>query len=237
MTRVVVATTLAAFAMDDPDTWGAWLYTAEQLRKEAEECGAEVDFFTAIEADARPVTPFGPLLDRLRELGARHWMFSLDDGRTEITTENRLRHLTMGQNLAAGYASDEGYDWLLFCAADCCPPPDVLPKLWELNEPLCGPEVPTYCLNGIPQDRARWPFPVHEQLISAACILIRRDVFTRLRWRACRDRGMSDDPAYRFDAENLLGVRSYVRKDVVARHYPECIGPIETRGHDMRVFR
>ncbi len=236
MTRVLVATTLAAFAMDQQDTWGAWLYTAEQLRATAAEHGADVTFFAAIEVDARGLEPFASLLRRLAGLGGVRWTFSLDDGRTEITVTNRLRHLTMGQNLASGYASDEGYDWMLFCAADCCPPPDVLPKLWELGEPLCGPEIPTYGLTGIDQGD-RWPFPVHEQLISAACVLIRRDVFKPLRWRADGDLGMSDDPAYRHDAENLLGVRSYVRKDVVARHYPECIGPIETRGHDLRVVR
>jgi hypothetical protein len=231
VTRVLVATTLAAFAMDQPDTWGAWLYTAEELAQTA-----DVRFFAALETDARGRDPFAPLLRRLRELNGAHWTFSLDDGRTEVTTANRLRHLTMGQNLASEYATSRGFDWLLFCAADCAPPADVLPKLWELNEPLCGPEIPTYCLTGVDQGD-RWPFPVHEQLISVACVLIRRDVFKVLRWRADPDLGLSDDPAYRLDAHSLLNVRSYVRKDVAARHYPASIGPIETRGHDLRVAR
>lgn len=230
MTKVLVATTLAAFAMDDPDIWGAWLYNIDALRTEA-----DCTVFVAIEVDARGLVPFQPLLEKLGEVDGKYWTFSLDDGRTEITTANRLRHLTMGQNLATEYASSEGFDWMLFLAADCCPPPDVLSKCWELGEPLVGPEIPTYCLTGEPQ--TRWPFPVHEQLISVACVLIRRDVFKRLRWRADGEMGMSDDPAYRFDAKTLLGVNSYVRKDVRARHYPESIPAIELRGHDMRVVR
>lgn len=231
MTRVLVATTLAAFAMDDPDTWGAWLYNVDALRAEA-----DCTFFVAIETDARGLAPFGPLLDKLAEIGGEYWTFHLDDGRTSITTENRLRHLTMGQNLATERASSGGFDWMLFMAADCCPPPNVFSALWELGEPLVGPEIPTYCLHGDEQGD-RWPFPVHEQLISVACVLIRRDVFKRLRWRADGDLGMSDDPAYRHDADTLLGVKSYVRKDIRARHYPESIPAIEHRGHDLRVFR
>lgn len=229
----VVATTLAAFAMDDRDTWGAWLYNADRIIAHTDE---PVTFFAAIQVDARGLAPFEPLLVELAELGGEYWTFSLDDGRTEVTTQNRLRHLTTGQNLASEYASSHGHDWMLFCAADCCPPADVLPKLWELNEPLCGPETPTYGLTGVDQGE-RWPFPVHEQLISAACILVRRDVFKRLRWRVDAEKGMTDDPCYGYDALTLLGVRSYVRKDIQARHYPECIGPIETRGHDMAVHR
>lgn len=230
MTRVLIATTLAAFVMDQEDTWNAWLYNVDALRAEA-----DCEFFVAIETDARGLTPFQPLLDKLGEIGGKYWTFSLDDGRTEVTTANRLRHLTMGQNLASEYASSGGFDWMLFMAADCCPPDDVFSKLWELDEPLCGPEIPTYCLTGEPQDR--WPFPVHEQLISVACVLIRRDVFTRLRWRYDAALNMSDDPCYGFDAATLLGVKSYVRKDIRARHFPEAIPAIEHRGHDMRVVR
>lgn len=229
--KIVVATTLAAFAMDQVDTWCAWLYSAYALRNTEH----DVQYFAAIEIDGRGMEPFTPLVEQLKTIDGEYWRFLLDDGRTEVTTLNRLRHLSMGQNLAVEYATATGADWLLFCAADCRPPDDVFEKLLEMDHPLCGPETSTYCLTG--EAVPGYPFPVEEQLISAACIFIRRDVFKRLRWRYDPDEGMSDDPAYRHDADTLLGIKSYVRKDVNAIHYPMSIGPIETRGHDMRVVR
>lgn len=235
--EIVVCTTLAAYVMDEPGTWAAWLYNADDVRAAALASGHVIRYFAAIETDARGLDPFGPLLVELEKIGGTHWTFSLDDGRTEITTGNRLWHLTTGQNLAVNYATMTGADWMLFLAADTMPPADVIPKLLEVDHPLVGCEIPTYCLNGpaVPG----YDFPVQEQLISAGAIFIRRDVFKVLRWRVDPDEGMTDDPSYRRDAEELLGVKSYVRKDCIARHYPETIGPIEWRfpGRDMKVYR
>lgn len=229
---IVVGTTLAAFAMANRETWASWLDTAEGLQKAAPD---RLKFFAAIELDGREMEPFGPLVSRLQELDSDWWTFSLDDGRTSVTGENRLRHITMGQNLVSEYSSHIGASHLLFLAADLRPPADALPKLLEVDWPLVGGEVRTYCLSGPPV--AGYHFPVQEHMPTAAFVLISRAVFKRLRWRADRDLGMSDDPSYHHDAEQLLGVRARVRKDVVGRHFPESIGPIETRfpGRDMSV--
>jgi hypothetical protein len=233
--RIVVATTLAAFAMEHEETWNAWLWNAEKVREAGQSVGADVDFFAAVEVDRRGMEPFEPLLSRLDDLGGTVWTWVLNDGRTEVHTNNRLRHITAGQNFATEYCNGTLADWMLFMAADCAPPDDVLPKLLELDHPLVGSEIPTYCLSGPVVEK--YPFPVQEQLISVAAVLVRRDVFKVLRWRYDVEAGMSDDPSYRHDAETLLGVKSYVRKDCVARHYPEAIGPVESRyrGRDMRV--
>lgn len=227
---IVVGTTLAAFVMDQPDTWGAWLRNAETLQASHD---GPVRFFAAIEVDARGIAPFTPLLDRLAELGGEHWTFLLDDGRTQVTTANRLRHITCGQNLVTDYAVTADADWLLFMAADCMAPDDVFARMLEMGHPLVAPNSPTYCLTG--PEVAGFPFPVQDVMASAACIFIARDVFRRLRWRW--DSVDSDDPCYHKDAVDLLGIRTLVRQDVTARHFPEAIGPIEGRGHDMRVVR
>lgn len=272
---IVVATTLHAYVTDQQDTSEAWLYNAEKI---AESHPEGVVFFAALELDARGLAPFGSLLRRLNTLalhpsvtGVDHWTFSFDDGATEIRTDNRLRRITMGQNMANDFAMSAGASHLLFCAADCAPPPDVLPKLLEMNHPLVGPEITTYCLSG-PEPMVhsedcrcegtgrmggglpgvyepcwnggdevivpRFPdFPVQEHMASAACIMLARDVFRQLRWRADGDAGMTDDPCLHHDALHLLGIPTYVRKDVFARHYPESIGPIESRGHDRSIHR
>ena len=232
MTRpVVVATTLAAFVMDQPDTWQAWLRNHQAIRSSH----PDVRYFAALELDTRGLDPFGPLLDLLADAGGEHWTYHLDDGRTEVTTENRLRHITLGQNLATDYAVSCGASHMLFLAADLEPPADCLPKLLEVDHPMVGGEVSTYCLSG--PDVDGYPFPVQAHMPTAAFVLIAREVFNRLRWRADGEAGMTDDPCYHHDASTLLGVEALVRKDCVGIHHPIRIGPVETRGHDMAVHR
>lgn len=229
---IACCSTLTHFAMGHPDTWGAWLYNAEAMRDSHPD---GVRFFCAIETDARGLAPFAPLTDRLTALGGEWWTFHLDDGRSEVTTQNRQRHLTMGENLASEYATSTGAAHLLFCAADCSPPPDVLPKLLEVAHPIVGAECPTYCLSGVPVDG--YSFPVQKQLASAACILLERDVFKKLKWRADPDLGLTDDPTLQRDARELLNIPTLVRKDCATRHFPEQIPPIEGRGYDLSVAR
>jgi hypothetical protein len=261
VSTVVVATTLAAYVMDQPDTWGAWLADAEAMREHERAAGRDVKFFAAIEVDGRGIEPFQPLTDRLSTLGADDpdspwWVYMLADGRTEITTANRLRHLTLGQNLASEYSAHVGASHMLFMAADCRPPADAISKLIEVDWPIVGGHVSTYCLDGpVVTQAARlveehlgsgiqrvvdWTdMDVRAHMPTAACVLLERDFFKQIKWRADGDLGMSDDPAMYYDAEHLfrLDPPAVVRRDVVGRHYPECIGAIETRGHDMKVYR
>lgn len=249
---VVVATTLAAFAMDQEDTWGAWLYGAEALCNHAKRIGHDVGFFAAIEVDARGIEPFKPLLDRLAQLptldGEGYWTYMLDDGRTEVTTANRLRHLTMGQNLCVDYCSRPGVSHMVFMAADCQPDVHTVQKALDVNHPIVGGHVSTYGLRGPLATKTVSPFAppepaypmdwdVQVHMPTAAYVVIAREVFKRLRWRWDVEDGMSDDPAYHYDARTLLGIEAYVRHDMIGKHFPEAIGAIETRGHDMTVHR
>jgi len=230
---IVVGTTLAAFVMDQRDTWASWLRNNEEIKQSHPE---GVQYFAAIQVDSRGLEPFKPLLDELESIGGEYFTYSLDDGRTSITTMNRLRHITMGQNVVVDYCqSIPSCTHLLFMAADCAPPPDVLPKMLEMNHPLTAPYITTYGLRGprVP----KYPFPVMDAMASAAAICIGRDVFQKIRWRWDFDSQMSDDPCYHHDAKHLLGIPTYVREDVIAKHYPDAIGAIETRGHDMTVAR
>lgn len=216
--------------MSDPGAYSSWLNTIEAMRDR----GHSVTPFAAIEVDARGLEPFKPLIRMLRALDGDYWAYMLDDRRTVVTTENRLRHLTMGQNLVSDYATSVGASHLLFCAADCQPPAD-LDKLLEMKKPYVGPEISTYCLTG--ETQREFPYPVQHQLLSVACVLIERSVFKRLRWRQDPELNMSDDPSYKYDVEELLGHKALCRKDIHAKHYPECIGSIETRGYDRTVHR
>ena len=96
---IVVGTTMAAFVMDQEDTWASWMRNAEAVKS----THPEVQYFVAIQVDKRGLEPFQPLLDRLAEIGGEYWTYSLDDGRTSVTTANRLRHIVVGQNLVVDY--------------------------------------------------------------------------------------------------------------------------------------
>lgn len=248
-TRFVVATTMAAFVMDQEHTWKAWLYSARKMIDIAILNGDELHFFAALQLDARGLEPFKPLIRELQDLvwagkeianiHVDYWTYTLDDGRTEVTTANRLRHLTAGQNFANDHAQAVGADYLLFMAADCMPPADAP---WELAKAIrasgahvMGGEVPTYCLNGREVDFGQ-EYPLQEHMPTAAFVMLKREAFRLLRWRWDSDLGMTDDPCLYADAK-ARGWKVYVRKDVIGKHYPEAIGPIETRGHDMKVVR
>lgn len=233
---IVVGTTLTTFAMSDGDAWRGWLLNAEALREQTDD---EVWFFAAIEIDARGLEPFAPLVERLTELGGEYWTYHLDDGRTAVDLTNRLRHITVGQNLVTDYAVSTCAEWLLFMAADCAYPPDALNKMRELNHPLVGGHVPTYGLDGptVPKYIPTHRTDVREHMATAAFVLLHRDLFRYLRWRWDLDAGMSDDPCLHYDASTFHETPTYVHHGVVGRHYPECIGDYESRGYDTKVVR
>ena len=235
---IVVGTTLHAFVMDNEDHWGSWMRNAEKVKEEYQHFGnwTDVKYFAAIQIDSRGLEPFGPFLKRLEEVGGEFWTYSLDDGRTEVTTKNRIRHITVGQNLVNYFAmSIPSCTHMLFMAADTMPPNDILPKMLEMNHPLCAPYITTYGLRGPRVDK--YSFPVMDAMASAAAIFIAREVFSGIRWRWDMDKNMSDDPCFHHDALHYLKIPTYVREDCKAQHFPISVGAIETRGHDMKVHR
>jgi len=228
---ITVCTTLATFAMDSPEVWGSWMRNAEQVRINSD---VAVDYFAAIQTDARGLEPFAPFIERLEAIGGQYWTYVFDDGRTNVDMSNRLRHLTLGQNICTEYSTARRATHMLFMAADCMPPDDIMPRMLELNHPLCAPYINTYGLTG--PDVEGHPFPVMDTMASAACIFISSDVFRRLRWRSDYVDG-SDDPCYHKDAKELLNIPTYVRKDIIAKHYPEAVGDYVSRGYDTTVVR
>jgi hypothetical protein len=245
MGRVLVCSTMAAYVMDREETWKSWLLNGKQM-KESNPDG--VDFFAAIEVDARGVNPFALLRTKLTMLNdamldnGSWWTFSLDDGRTVITTQNRLMHIVMGQNVCMERAAADDYSHMLFVAADCEPPPDVIPKLLEVNEHVVAAHSPTYCLPNKPLNNtvsipvATWVDP-DTLCFSAACVMFDREAFRLLRWRTDGDANMSDDPCLQHDAWYNHHWPIYVRTDAITQHHPATIPPIEQRGHDMNVVR
>lgn len=240
---IVVACTLPPFKMTgDWHNWGAWLQNAEAVQASVDD---EVVYFAALETDARGLEPFAPLLDRLTEIGGQHWTFSIDDGVAVVDTSTRLRRICLGHNLCGTFAlEDAGASHVLFLASDTQAPDDVLPRLLELDVAAAACHVPTYCLGtelpppGIDPatdpryyvQSARFPqWDVREHMETCCCMLLRRDVINRLKWRTSGDDGTTDDPSMHKDLVEFMGEQVYSRHDVQATHWPESIPSIEDR--------
>lgn len=234
---LIVSSTIASYkATGDPGYSMSWLANAEEVKASVED---EVLYYAAIEVDGRGLAPFERFIARLEEVGGIYQVFSFDDGSAGMTTGNRLVRIATGQNFGSHYAMERrDCTHVLFCATDVVMPDDVLPRLLELDHPLTGLNIPTYCLTGplvAPHDLSGHPTgilppgsEVRVHMQSAALLLAERQVFTRLRWRVDFDAGMTDDPCYHADALEL-GWTTWVRHDVQAGHYPECLGPMESR--------
>ena len=74
-------------------------------------------------------------------------------------------------------------------------------------------------------------------MLFRSCIMLNRDVFTKIKWRWV-DGQLTDDPCFYLDAKDVHGIDSYIRLDIEAQHFPRHIPRIEDRNHsDMTVVR
>lgn len=241
----------------DPDEarmyWAAWMHNAEYVQASMPD--EEVRYFAALEVDARGLVPFAPFIERLQAIGGEFWTFSLDDGVTVLGTADRLRRIVMGHNLVGQYAVDKQASHCLFLASDTSARDDVLPRLLELKAPVAASHISTYGL-GVNDPRVpcreEWHTPecnwrreengqvvdcvcgagrwdVRSHMETCACMLLRRDVFTRIKWRVDPDRNLTDDPSMHADITELLGDQVLSRHDVQAVHWPQQIPAIEHR--------
>jgi hypothetical protein len=230
---IVVGCTTVAFKMTGNwHNWGAWLANAEQVMASVDD---EVRYFAALEVDARGLEPFKPLIDRLEAIGGEYWTFSLNDKVDVITTQNRLRRICIGHNLVGEWAMENGASHTLFLASDTQCRDDVLPRLLEVEQPVVACHISTYnlgrTLEPLPEYVERgWDIRSHME--TCACMLLRRDVFSRIKWHTNIDRNLTDDPAMHADVEELLHERVLSRHDVEATHWPQSIPAIEERHTD-----
>lgn len=233
---VLVASTTTAYKTDDDRLIFSWLTHADTWR------AAGHPFFCAVQLGHGRDHELKPLLDRLDQIDATVWRYSIDEGETTIKNAARLAGICAGRNLAHEYAQrDPDITHILFLDTDIIPPVDAIDRMLEVDNELVGLNVPTYCLDGPPvHTSARVPAGVdvrEHEVQTAGCLMVHRDVFRILRWHWDLESGMTDDPCFERDARVLLNVPTWVRHDVVAEHYPACIGPFEQRGHDLTIRR
>lgn len=229
---ILVATTTIAYKCDGTEL--SWLKNLQDY--------PDVKYFASLQIDSRGLEPFAKLITRLGEIDGDWWQFSYDDGSSHITGNNRVQRICAGRNMISDYGvrpnaeSYEPFEWILFVDSDMEIPSDSIKKLLEINWPIVGGEVPPYALSGPEverhqariwlEDGAVWPkegwkqpfgFPVQQHWNTAGFLMVHRSLFRRLRWRVDPDAGMTDDPAYAWDALQM-GWPTLVRKDLIGQH-------------------
>jgi hypothetical protein len=70
---------------------------------------------------------------------------------------------------------------------------------------------------------------------TAGALLVRDHAVRHLRWRYDLSRGQTDDPCFQEDAIQRGYGQTWVRHDMVGKHHPETIAPLEKRGLDLRL--
>lgn len=243
MSEIVVGSTMAPFkATDDEDR--QWLTNAEEMVFDAHSAGfTKIFFLAAAEMDARGMDVYRKLDRRLREINTKFgddveadmWRFAIDDHADSIDSLNRLIRICTGRNLIQEFAlRRRKVSHILFLDSDLVVPPDSISKLVEMDHPIVGGDVPSYCMNGEPQ--SQFSYPVHAHWNTAGFLMVQREVARRVAWRTdVYDSGNTDDPAYAAAVEELGFGKTYVRKDLIGAHKP-LVGLLR-RGHDLKVYR
>lgn len=243
---ILVASTVASWKCDGHEL--DWLRNAEAMR---EASPVPLEFFCAVQIDPDPHDarfPSATLRPRLADLDGEHWRFSLHDGWAR-DSRNRLIGITTGRNLIREYAvRDTQATHVLFLDTDVTPPADCIPKLLELDHPVVGGDVPSYCLSGpeVLGERTDWfdletgqdgtcglprfpTFRVEEHWNTAGFLLVQRRVLEEVAWRWNPGQGViTDDPCFAQDVERAGFGKTWVRKDVIGYH-PTLV-PVEQRG-------
>lgn len=244
MSTLVIGSTIPPFKAVSGEAT-QWLEGAERVITDAHSAGFNaVKFLATLEFDGRGLAPFEAVLNRLTEIDAienvqaTYWTFSLCDQSQVIDGHNRLIRICTGRNLISEFAlRDADADWLLYLDSDLTISTNSVSALKEMNHPIVGGDVPSYCLGGRVLGEEYPTFPVQAHWNTAGFLMVAREIFQRVQWRAevhPGSRGITDDPTFATDVRDLFGYETYVRKDIVGKHKP--LVRLEKRGHDLALY-
>jgi hypothetical protein len=254
----VIATPLVGWKCDAKEHLNWMCDKAEIMRR-----FPNVKWFSAFELDHRGIEPFKEVIDALREVNGDYWTYSINDMQSAVTSSNRWIRIETGRNLIREFAQrlriTSGHHWgedctelnhgvvnysaILYVDSDISIDADIIEKMLEVDRPLVGVDVPSYCLSGpVVSEEPR----IEEHWTTAGALLVNAPAFYDLPWSHNAYLNLSDDPTFQSMAERLMrreGVNNldstygmtWVRKDIQAKHHGKLVAVEERNIADRQI--
>lgn len=218
-------------------------------------------FFAALELDHRGLEPFSRVIDALNQVGGKYWTYSINDFEEEVTSSNRWIRIETGRNFIREFAQRKrlmsghhwgektpqdgivNYDAVLYVDSDTTLSHRMIEKMFEIDRPLVGVDVPAYGLNGkVINAKPK----IEEHWTTAGMLLVNAPAYYDLPWYHNSYLNLSDDPTFQSMAERLKrreGIETFedtygmtwVRKDIQSTHKGQLV-TVEKRGILKRIF-
>lgn len=257
----VIGTPLVGWKVDRNEHM-FWLENAEDVVSKFK----NVKYFTALELDHRGLDPFLPLIERLESLHGEYWTYMINDKNDVVDHRNRLIRIETGRNLIREFAQRKrymyGHHWgpdlaeiakqdphasneaILYVDSDNKISAEIIEKMFEIDRPLVGVDVPNYQLSGkIINENPR----IEEHWNTAGALLVNSPAFYDLVWHHNSYLNLSDDPSFQEKAQYIPRLNNnlertdepygmtWVRKDVKSDHLGELCA-VEDRKIPNRVI-
>jgi len=241
----VIGTPLVGWKIDKNEHL-TWLNDYDSIRQKF----PNAKFFVALELDSRGISPYKSFIDILNELNVGYWTYNINDFEEEVTFRNRWIRIETGRNLIREYAQRKriigGLHWgedtqkdnegvdnfeaILYVDSDMILTVEHIEKMFEVDRPLVGIDVPQYGLTGkIINENPR----IEEHWNTAGMLLVNSPAFYELVWGHNAFYNYSDDPSFQYMSEKMGWGQTWVRKDIVAKHVGQLV-PVENRNIPKR---
>jgi len=180
-------------------------------RKEIQQRFPNVTFFAALELDNRGLDPFQEIIDAVQV----YWTYTINDYEATVTSENRWIRIETGRNLVREYAQRGTFDAVLYVDSDINLTVEMIEKMFEVDHPLVGINVPEYVQHGpVVNEQPR----IEEHWTTAGMLLVNAPAYYELPWSHNRNLQLSDDPTFQRLSEQIGYGNTWVRKDLNAHH-------------------
>lgn len=179
--------------------------------KEIQQRFPNVSFFAALELDHRGLEPFQEVIDAVRV----YWTYTINDYEATVTSENRWIRIETGRNLVREYAQRGRFDAVLYVDSDINLTVEMIEKMFEVDHPLVGINVPEYVQHGpVVNEHPR----IEEHWTTAGMLLVNAPAYYELPWSHNQNLQLSDDPTFQRLSEQIGYGNTWVRKDLNAHH-------------------
>ena len=184
-----------------------WLKSQQDIRERF----PNVSFFAALELDHRGLEPFQKIIDAVDV----YWTYTINDYEATVTSENRWIRIETGRNLVREYAQRGRFDAVLYVDSDINLTVEMIEKMFEVDHPLVGINVPEYVQHGpVVNESPR----IEEHWTTAGMLLVNAPAYYELPWSHNQNLNLSDDPTFQSLSEKIGYGNTWVRKDLNAHH-------------------